>query len=82
MLMHTRRKLLLIMNPRSGVMLAPKYLSELIVRFSKAGFLTQVLMTTARGDARNFAEAVSLPPHSSKRVWYLFSFSLVSRSVM
>lgn len=56
MLMHTRRKLLLIMNPRSGVMLAPKYLSELIVRFSKAGFLTQVLMTTARGDARNFAE--------------------------
>ena len=54
--MQERKKLLLIMNPRSGVMLAPKYLSELIGRFSGAGFLTQVLMTTARGDARDFAE--------------------------
>ncbi|MBQ6389554.1 MAG: YegS/Rv2252/BmrU family lipid kinase [Mogibacterium sp.] len=53
--MHTRRKLLLIMNPRSGVMLAPKHLSELVERFSKAGYLTQILMTAARGDARKFA---------------------------
>lgn len=53
--MHTRKKLLLIMNPKSGVMLAPKYLSELIERFSRNGFLTQVLMTTAKGDARDFA---------------------------
>lgn len=53
--MHNRRKLLLIMNPKSGVMLAPKYLSELVERFSRAGFLTQILMTTARGDARDFA---------------------------
>lgn len=52
--MH-RDKLLLIMNPRSGIMLAPKYLSELIERFSRAGYLTQVLMTTAKGDARDFA---------------------------
>ena len=37
------------------MMLAPKYLSELVERFSKAGFLTQILMTTARGDAREFA---------------------------
>ena len=44
------------MNPKSGMMLAPKYLSELIERFSRAGFLTQVLMTTAKGDARDFAE--------------------------
>jgi YegS/Rv2252/BmrU family lipid kinase len=53
--MHDRKKLLLIMNPKSGVMLAPKYLSELVERFSRAGFLTQILMTTARGDARDFA---------------------------
>ena len=53
--MHERRKLLLIMNPKSGVMLAPKYLSELVERFSRAGYLTQILMTTARGDARDFA---------------------------
>lgn len=53
--MHTRKKLLLIMNPKSGIMLAPKYLSELVGRFSGAGFLTQILMTTARGDARDFA---------------------------
>ena len=40
--MQERRKLLLIMNPRSGVMLAPKYLSEIVERFSKAGYLTQI----------------------------------------
>ena len=50
-----RQRLLLIMNPRSGVMLAPKYLSEIVERFSRAGFLTQILMTTAKGDAREFA---------------------------
>lgn len=43
------------MNPRSGIMLAPKYLSELVDRFSRGGFLTQILMTTAKGDARDFA---------------------------
>ena len=43
------------MNPKSGLMLAPKYMSEIIERFSGAGYLTQVLMTTARGDAREFA---------------------------
>lgn len=43
------------MNPKSGVMLAPKYLSELVERFSRGGFLTQILMTQARGDARDFA---------------------------
>lgn len=53
--MHTRRRLLLIMNPKSGVMLAPKYLSEIVGRFSKAGFITQILMTEGRGDARDFA---------------------------
>jgi len=53
--MKDRRKLLLIMNPKSGVMLAPKYMAEIIERFSRMGFLTQVLMTTAKGDARDFA---------------------------
>ena len=53
--MHNRKKLLLIMNPKSGVMLAPKYLSELVERFSRAGFLTQILMTEKKGDAREFA---------------------------
>ncbi len=51
-----RSKLLLIMNPRSGLMLAPRHLSEIIETFSSCGYLTQVLMTTARGDARDFAE--------------------------
>ncbi|MBR0399574.1 MAG: YegS/Rv2252/BmrU family lipid kinase [Mogibacterium sp.] len=50
-----RKKLLLIMNPKAGIMLAPKYLSEIIQRFSDAGVLTQVLMTAGGGDARNFA---------------------------
>lgn len=54
--MHDRKKLLFIMNPKSGVMLAPKYMSDIIGRFSNAGYLTQVLMTTGRGDARDFAE--------------------------
>lgn len=53
--MQERKKLLLIMNPRSGVMLAPKYLAEIVESFSKNGYLTQILMTTARGDAREFA---------------------------
>ena len=53
--MHERKKLLFIMNPKSGVMLAPKYMSDIITYFSGAGFLTQVLMTTGRGDARDFA---------------------------
>lgn len=53
--MQERKKLLLIMNPKSGVMLAPKYLSELVERFSGSGYLTQILMTAKRGDAREFA---------------------------
>ena len=53
--MHNRKKMLFIMNPKSGVMLAPKHLSEIIGAFSGAGYLTQVLMTTGKGDARDFA---------------------------
>ena len=50
-----RKKLLLIMNPKSGVMLAPKYMSEILNSFSRAGYLSTVLMTEGRGDAREFA---------------------------
>lgn len=53
--MQNRKKLLFIMNPKSGVMLAPKYMADIVGKFSDAGFLTQVLMTTGRGDARDFA---------------------------
>ncbi len=53
--MHDRKKLLFIMNPKSGLMQAPKYMAEIIERFSGAGYLTQVLMTTGGGDAKAFA---------------------------
>lgn len=53
--MHDRKKLLFIMNPKSGLMQAPKYMADIINCFSGAGYLTQVLMTKARGDARDFA---------------------------
>lgn len=53
--MQERKKLLFIMNPKSGVMLAPKYMADIIGKFSGAGYLTQVLMTTGKGDARDFA---------------------------
>ena len=53
--MHDRKKLLFIMNPKAGVMLAPKYLADIVEKFSGNGYLTQVLMTTGKGDARDFA---------------------------
>ena len=53
--MHNRKKLLFIMNPKSGLMQAPKHMAEIIELFSGAGYLTQVLMTTGKGDARDFA---------------------------
>ena len=43
------------MNPKSGTMMAPKHLSSIIEKFSAAGYLTEVLMTGGRGDARDFA---------------------------
>ena len=50
-----RKKLLFIMNPKSGLMLAPKHLSEIIAVFSSAGYLTEVLLTEGKGDARSFS---------------------------
>ena len=54
-MVHDRKKLLFIMNPKSGLMQAPKYMADIIGRFSGAGYLTQVLMTTGKGDGRDFA---------------------------
>ena len=51
-----RKKVLFIMNPRSGTMQASKLLSDIVQKFSDSGFMTSVLMTTARGDATKFAE--------------------------
>ena len=53
--MGNRKKLLFIMNPKSGLMQAPKYMADIIGSFSGAGYLTQVLMTTGGGDAKSFA---------------------------
>lgn len=51
-----RKKVLFIMNPRSGTMQAGKMLSDIVQKFSNSGYMTSVLMTTARGDATKFAE--------------------------
>ena len=51
-----RKRILFIMNPKSGVMLAPKYMSEIIGIFSSAGYITEVLMTKETGNAREFTE--------------------------
>lgn len=51
-----RKKVLFIMNPKSGTMQAGKLLSDIIQKFSDAGYMTSVLMTAARGDATKFAE--------------------------
>lgn len=48
------KKLLFIINPRSGTMQAAKLLAEIIQIFSDAGYLTTVLMTKASGDAKQF----------------------------
>ena len=57
--MQNRKKLLLIMNPKSGLMQAPKHMAEILESFSGAGYLPQVLMTAGRGDARDFAAEYS-----------------------
>lgn len=56
-IMKDRKRLLFIMNPKSGLMLAPKHMAAIIEKFSAAGYLTEVLMTTDKGDARQFADA-------------------------
>lgn len=48
------KRLLFIINPRSGTMQAAKMMSDILQIFSNAGYLTTVLMTTASGDAKQF----------------------------
>ena len=50
------KKLLFIMNPRSGTMQASKLLSDIINEFNKAGYMTTMLMTQARNDAKEWAK--------------------------
>lgn len=49
-----RKKLLFIMNPRAGTMLASKYLTEILMEFEKGGYITTVLLTAKSGDGRLF----------------------------
>ena len=51
------KRLLLIINPRSGKREAEKNLQAIVDKFSEAGYETEVMMTKARGDARKFAIA-------------------------
>lgn len=57
--MEEHKKLLLIMNPRSGTMQASKLLADIIQEFEKAGYITTVMMTQARNDAREWARKYS-----------------------
>ena len=50
------KKLLLIMNPRSGTMQAAKLLADILQVFNSAGYMTTVLMTQARNDAKEWAK--------------------------
>lgn len=50
------KKLLLIMNPRSGTMQAAKMLADIVAEFNKAGYMVSVLMTQARNDAKEWAK--------------------------
>ena len=49
------RRLLLIMNPKSGTMQASKMLSDIVQKYSDSGYLTSILLTGGRGDARQYA---------------------------
>ena len=53
--MEERKKLLLIMNPKSGTMQAAKYLSDIVEIFGRAGYMPTVMMTQQRGDGRLYA---------------------------
>ena len=39
------RRLLLIMNPKSGTMQASKMLSDIVQKYSDSGYLTSILLT-------------------------------------
>ena len=49
------KKNLMIMNPYSGKRQANKYLTDMVELFTKNGYITTVLTTTARGDGTLYA---------------------------
>ncbi len=50
------KKVLIIMNPRSGTMRANRYLTEIAELFVKNSYMPTVLTTTKRGDATEYAK--------------------------
>jgi len=49
------RRLLLIMNPRSGTQQAEKYVTDMISLFKAHGYRVEVVITDRAGDAENYA---------------------------
>jgi len=56
------KKVLIIMNPRSGTMQANRHLTEIVGVFVQAGYLPTVLVTTGRGDGTVYAKKYA-PSH-------------------
>ena len=50
------KKILLIINPNSGMKRANKYLTDIIVLFSNYGYITDVRPTMKRTDAYEYAK--------------------------
>lgn len=50
------KNVLIIINPRSGMMHANKYLTEIAEVFVRAGYMPTVLVTTQRGDGTVYAQ--------------------------
>ena len=50
------KKVLIIMNPRSGTMRANRYLTEIAELFVRNGYMPTVLITTKQGDGTAYAE--------------------------
>ena len=50
-----RKKLLLILNPRSGKMVGKRHLADVLERFCEAGYLPTVFVTTGAGEAVELA---------------------------
>ena len=53
------KKCLFIMNPNAGVRRAARYLTDILVVFSQAGYEVTIHMTSGTGDARKFARTRS-----------------------
>ena len=50
-----KKKVLIIINPRSGTMRANKYMTEICEMFVRGGYMPTVLVTTQRGDGTAYA---------------------------